>query len=88
VDGMDYRYYLAKAGGFSKEADRDKVRILKRDTKAWMKPGETKIEPGDEIFVSRKARRPFSVAFNTARDVLQTTASLATVVLLYRQVSK
>jgi protein involved in polysaccharide export with SLBB domain len=88
VDGMDHRYYLEKAGGFSKEADRGKVRILKRDTKAWMKPGDAKLEPGDEIFVSRKVRRPSSVFFNTFRDIVQTTASLATVVLLYRQVSK
>lgn len=88
VDGMDYRYYVEKAGDFAKEADRDKVRILKRDTKAWIEPGDTKIEPGDEIFVARKVRRPSSVVFNTMRDVLQTTASLATVVLLYRQVSK
>jgi protein involved in polysaccharide export with SLBB domain len=85
VDGMKYRYYLEKAGGFAKEADRGKVRILKRDTKAWIEPGDIKIEPGDEIFVSRKVRRPSSAFFNTLRDVLQTTASLATVVLLYRQ---
>jgi protein involved in polysaccharide export with SLBB domain len=88
IDGTDYRYYVEKAGGFSKEADRDKVRVLKRDTKAWIKPEEAKIEPGDEIFVSRKVPRPASIYFNTLRDVLQTTASLATIVLLYQQVSK
>ncbi|MDZ7288511.1 MAG: SLBB domain-containing protein [candidate division KSB1 bacterium] len=88
VEGMDYRYYVQKAGGFSKEADRDKVRVLKRDTKAWMKPEETKVEPGDQIFVSRAVRQPFAVYYNTVREILQTTAGLATVVLLYLQVSK
>jgi len=88
LGGVDYRYYLEKAGGFSKEADRKKVRIIKRDTNAWLKPGETVLEPGDQIFVSRLVRRPAAVYFNVLRDVLQTTASLATVYLLYRQVAK
>lgn len=88
LGGVDYRYYLEKAGGFSKEADRKKVRIIKRDTNAWLKPGETVLEPGDQIFVSRLVRRSAVVYWNTFRDVLQTTASLAAVYLLYRQVAK
>jgi protein involved in polysaccharide export with SLBB domain len=88
AEGMDHRDYIEKAGGFSTEADRGKVRILKRDTNAWLKPGDTKLEPGDQIFVSRLVRRPASVYFNTFRDVIQTTASIATVYLLYQQVTK
>lgn len=88
VAGMDHQDYIAKAGGFSKEADRSKVRILKRDTNAWLKPGDTRLEPGDQIFVSRLVRRPASAYFNTFRDVIQTTASIATVYLLYQQVTK
>ncbi len=88
VEGMETRYYIEKAGGFSATADHDKVRILKRETNAWLKPGEGKLEPGDQIFVSRKIPRPLSAYFTAARDVLQTTASLATVYLLYRQVTK
>jgi protein involved in polysaccharide export with SLBB domain len=88
LGGMDYRYYIDKAGGFSKEADRDKVRILKRNTAAWLKPGETALEPGDQIFVSRTVRRPASVYWSTARDVIYTTASVATVFLFYRQLNQ
>lgn len=88
AEGLDHRDYIDKAGGFSKEADRGKVRILKRDTNAWLKPGDTRLEPGDQIFVSRLVRRPASVYFNTFRDVIQTTASIATVYLLYQQVTK
>jgi len=88
VEGMEARYYIEKAGGFSATADHDKVRILKRETNAWLKPGEAKLEPGDQIFVSRKIQRPLSAYFNAVRDVLQTTAGLATVYLLYRQVTK
>ncbi|MDZ7360182.1 MAG: SLBB domain-containing protein [candidate division KSB1 bacterium] len=88
VEGMETRYYIEKAGGFSATADHNKVRILKRETNAWLKPGEAKLEPGDQIFVSRKMPRPASTYFNAVRDILQTTASLATVYLLYRQVTK
>jgi protein involved in polysaccharide export with SLBB domain len=86
LGGMDYQYYIERAGGFSRRADRKKVRILKRSTDAWMKPPETVLEPGDQIFVSRLARRPPSEYWNALREVIQTTASIATVVLLYRQV--
>jgi protein involved in polysaccharide export with SLBB domain len=86
LGGMDYHYYIEKAGGYSRKADRNKVRILKRNTDAWLKPAETDLEPGDQIFVSRLARRPPSEYWNAIREVIQTTASIATVVLLYRQV--
>ena len=88
LEGMDHRYYLEKAGGFSKEADRGKVRILKRDTNAWLKPDDAILEPGDQIFVSRKISRPFSNYVVTGRDIIQTATGLATVVLLIIQVQK
>jgi len=88
LGGMDYRYYVDKAGGFGKEADRQKVRILKRNTNAWLMPGETDLEPGDQIFVTRVVRRPASAYWNIFRDILQTTAGAATVYLLYQQLNK
>jgi protein involved in polysaccharide export with SLBB domain len=87
INDMEYRYYIEKAGGFSKAADRNKVRILKRDTNAWLKPDDTKLEPGDQIFVSRRIERPSGAYFNTIRDILQIAASFATVALLVIQVS-
>jgi len=88
VEKMDYRYYIEKTGGFGREADKDKIRVLKRNTQAWLNPDDAMIEPGDQVFVPRRLRRPSSVYFNTFRDVLQTTASFATVYLLYRQVTR
>jgi protein involved in polysaccharide export with SLBB domain len=88
VEGMNHRYYLQKAGGFGKKADRDKIRVLKRGSKAWLKPEGASIEPGDEIFVSRVARRSLAYYFNFGRDILQTATGLATVVLLIIQIQK
>jgi protein involved in polysaccharide export with SLBB domain len=88
VAGKNYRYYLEQAGGFSKEANRGKVRILKRDTNAWLPPDDATLEPGDQIFVPRTIRRPASAYFSAFRDIIQTSASVATIVLLYREVSK
>jgi protein involved in polysaccharide export with SLBB domain len=85
LGGMDYRYYIEKAGGFSKEANLSKVRVVKRDTKAWVIPGDAIIEPGDQIFVPRVQRRPASAYFNAFRDILQITVGVATVVLLVDQ---
>jgi protein involved in polysaccharide export with SLBB domain len=87
LEGMDHRYYIEKAGGFGKQADRDKIRVLKRGTKAWMKPGEAGIEPGDEIFVSRATHRPFAYYFNFVRDIMQVTTGVATIAVLIIQIN-
>jgi protein involved in polysaccharide export with SLBB domain len=88
LGGMDYRYYIEKAGGYSKEANLSKVRVIKRDTKAWVTPGSAVIEPGDQIFVPRIQRRPASVYWNALRDALQIAVGVATIVLLVDQAQR
>ncbi|MDZ7344584.1 MAG: SLBB domain-containing protein [candidate division KSB1 bacterium] len=88
VEGMNYRYYLERAGGLSKEANTAKIRVVKRGTKAWVAAGGATIEPGDEIFVARKVRRRFSYYFTIGRDLLQLSIGVATVVLLIAQLQQ
>ncbi|GAB5410222.1 MAG: SLBB domain-containing protein [Balneolaceae bacterium] len=45
--------YIQRAGGFALSADKDRVFIIKVGNSSWFKPGETKIESGDRIFVDR-----------------------------------
>ncbi len=51
--GAPLRYYISQAGGYANGADDGKTAIIKLRTKAWMEPGDTTIEPGDQIFVPK-----------------------------------
>jgi hypothetical protein len=53
-DGVSVDYYLKMAGGTSAEADADRIFVIKAGSMEWKKPSETKVEPGDAIFVDRK----------------------------------
>jgi hypothetical protein len=50
-EGGDANWYIAQAGGYGNSATRKKTAVIKGNTRAWMKPDETDIEPGDMIFV-------------------------------------
>ncbi len=51
--GAPLRYYIAQAGGYANGANEGKTAVIKVGTRAWMDPGDTKIGPGDEIFVPK-----------------------------------
>ncbi len=57
-DGAPLRYYVAQAGGYAQGAEESETAVIKLRTKAWMEPGDTKIEPGDEIFVPKEPDLP------------------------------
>lgn len=59
VEGMEYRFYIRTAGGFSENANEDDTRVIKGKTLEWMKPGNTMVEVGDHIYVPSKERRKF-----------------------------
>lgn len=46
--------YIAEAGGYAEGAVTGKTRVIKADSKAWMEPDETVIQPGDEIYVPKE----------------------------------
>lgn len=59
VEGMDYRHYIRRAGGFSEKANKGDTRVIKGRTLEWMKPGSTEVEVGDNIYVPSKEKRTF-----------------------------
>ncbi len=65
-------YYIARAGGYLEDASTSRVRIVKGNTRAWVEPGDTQIEPGDIIWVHRQ---PQVRASNTS-EVLGVLASI------------
>jgi protein involved in polysaccharide export with SLBB domain len=71
------RYYIAESGGYAQGAETSETAVIKLRSKAWMDPSNTKIEPGDEIFVPKEP--DFSEDYKLQR--LTTWATIATTVI-------
>jgi len=88
-EGKDYRYYISQAGGFSQLARRGEVKVIKRKTYVWYDADDTKIEPGDFIFVPKKVVREPIYYWNVFKDVILTVgavaSTVATIILIYNQ---
>ncbi len=87
-EGMDYKYYIEKAGGLGEYAqDEDEIMIIKGDTKEWISPSEHEIniEEGDYVYVPREANLPFSWYIGQVGNYLSIVASAATIILLLIQ---
>ena len=82
--GADFMYYVSKSGGFTEYARSGDVRIVKASTKQWLAPNETKIEPGDYVWVPKEPYRPFAYylqAYSQVFGIVGTVASLALLVI-------
>jgi protein involved in polysaccharide export with SLBB domain len=84
VEGKRVGYYLDLAGGFADEARSGDVKIIKGTTRTWLDPGETSIEDGDCVFVPKVVHYPFAYYLTTFTQFAGIVASLATVILVVR----
>jgi polysaccharide biosynthesis/export protein len=71
------RYYIAQTGGYAQGAETSETAVIKLRSKAWMDPSDTKIEPGDEIFVPKEP--DYSEDYKLQR--LTTWATIATTLI-------
>lgn len=88
IEGKELRYYIDKTGGFTDHADRGDVKIIKSKTKQWLKPGETKLEEGDNIWVPADVDHPFSYYTQVASQmatVLSVVIGLAVIIIQVRK---
>ncbi len=84
VEGKRVGYYLDLAGGFADEARSGDVKIIKGTTRTWLDPGETSIEDCDCVFVPKVVHYPFAYYLTTFTQFAGIVASLATVILVVR----
>jgi protein involved in polysaccharide export with SLBB domain len=82
LDDQNYKYYVNKAGGFTEDAIKGDLRIIKAGSKQWLAPGETTIEDGDYIWVPRKPYRPFTYYLTVYSQVFGIVATAMSLVLL------
>lgn len=88
VDGQNYLEYIARAGGFTQDAREGDVKIIKGSTRAWLDPGETKIEDGDYLWVPKERQYSFAYYLNTYAQIAGIAGTVATIALLINNLTK
>ncbi len=72
TQGKDFDWYIEKAGGFGTSASESRASVVKANTRAWMDPEETTIEPGDIIYVPHEPL----VRLSTTSDILAVASAI------------
>ncbi|MBN2092432.1 SLBB domain-containing protein [candidate division KSB1 bacterium] len=86
VSGQTFRYYVEKAGGYSWNARKSHIRVIRSQTGEWLKPnGDTEIYLGDTIFVPERPERDYWALF---KDFMQIAYQIATIGLVLNQALK
>lgn len=81
VSGEGLDFYIAKAGGYSLEAQKSRVRVIKGDSGLWIKPEDAgTLEPGDAIWVPEKPSRNWGLVFRETMELLGDIAIVVTAV--------
>lgn len=88
VAGADVRYYLEKAGGLTDLAREGDIRIVKARTRQWLDPDDTRIEPGDYVWVPREIERPFGYTMGIVGQTASVLSVAVSIVLLVIQLNK
>lgn len=78
--------YVHQAGGYSWNADKSEVRLIKARTGEWVKAEEDDVvELGDTIFIPEKPKRDWWAIF---KDVLQVTTQVTALLVLVQNVTQ
>ena len=88
VSGKSYEFYVSLASGFTEYARSSDTRIIKANTKQWLKPDETTIEEGDYVWVPKEPYRPFAYYMQVYGQLFSIIGTLVTVVVLVVQLKK
>jgi hypothetical protein len=81
IPNKNYLYYIKQAGGFSWNARRSKIRIIRASTGEWLKPDEeTVLEVGDMVFIPEKPDIDYWALFKDGMLVISQIATVALVI--------
>lgn len=84
--GMNYLEYIKKCGGYSYNARKSKVRIIRASTGTWVKPSKsTVVNIGDTIFIPEKPERDYWII---TKDIILVLTQMVTIIVLITTISK
>lgn len=81
-------YYIAQTGGYADGAEKSEIAVVKLSSKAWMSPGDTKIEPGDEIIVPKEPDYSEDYKLNRLTTIVTVVGALLTALSIYVNVTR
>jgi polysaccharide export outer membrane protein len=85
VEGQYAGYYIREAGGHGSRADKRGTRVIRGKWGQKLKSGDSKVVPGDVIWVPEKKERD---GWETFRDLVWVVAQIATVFLIIDSATK
>ena len=78
--GADPDYYIHEAGGFTWNANKGKVRVIKTITGQWLRKSDAdRLEPGDTVWVPERPDRNY---WQIVRDSVSFLTGLATIYIV------
>jgi len=83
-----FKYYIRRAGGYTDNARSGDVMIIKRTSRQWLSPSETKIEEGDYIWVPKEPDKPFTYYLNIIGQTASIISVAVSIVLITIQLKK
>jgi protein involved in polysaccharide export with SLBB domain len=79
--GRPVDYYINAAGGYAEGAVKSRTRVIKAKSRKWMRPDETEIEPGDEIYVFKEPDKPDDYNLRTIGAIAGIVAAVVSTVV-------
>jgi protein involved in polysaccharide export with SLBB domain len=76
VENGDVDHYVHAAGGYAPGAVPSDTRIIKAQTKQWVEPNKTTIQPGDEIYVPKEGDFPSNYTLNVVGAIAGITSTI------------
>jgi protein involved in polysaccharide export with SLBB domain len=88
VEGANLDHYIAAAGGYAPGAIKGDTRVIKSQTRQWMEPEDTQIQPGDEIYVPKEGDYSEDYSLRIIGSVSQIVGMLVSVASLIIALSR
>lgn len=86
IPGKPLSYYVEVAGGYSPNAQRGKIKVIRAKGKGWVWPKQAgRLKPGDTIWVPEKPERNWWQIF---REVITVGSQAATLYIVIKQAVK
>jgi polysaccharide export outer membrane protein len=85
VSGRKHRYYIGRAGGATRMANWNGVKVIQAGNLNWFFPDQVELQPGDSIYLPRQKDRTFFENMSRFSTVLSLAASIVTVLVVLRQ---
>ncbi len=82
IPGQKHRYYISRAGGVTRMANQNGVKIIQAGNLNWFYPGQVDVQAGDSIYIPRKKDHTFVQNLSRLSTVLSLASSALTVIFV------